>query len=88
MVLGGNCYVYDGTDENGNAKKYIISGADVVEYDGTLNPFNTHPILRKENTCERIYLFDDETKKSSWNVAHKEKNFFRMVQLTMSGRSF
>ena len=66
MVFGGNCYVYDGTDENGNAKKYIISGADVVEYDGTLNPFNTHPILRKENTCERIYLFDDETKKNEF----------------------
>ncbi len=47
-------------------QKYIISGADVVEYDGTLNPFNTHPILRKENTCERIYLFDDETKKNEF----------------------
>lgn len=66
MALGGNCYVYDGTDGNGNAKKYIISGADVVEYDGTLNPFNTHPILRKENTCERIYLFNDETKKNEF----------------------
>lgn len=66
MALGGNCYVYDGTDENGDAKKYIISGADVVEYDGTLNPFNTHPILRKENTCERIYLFNDETKKNEF----------------------
>lgn len=66
MVLGGNCYVYDGTDGNGNTKEYIISGADVVEYDGTLNPFNTHPILRKENTCERIYLFNDETKKNEF----------------------
>lgn len=54
--------LYTGTDKNGIERQYIISGADVLEYDGTLDPFKTHPILRKEGTSERVYLFDSKEK--------------------------
>lgn len=60
LAFGGNCKIYTGTDENGNEGQYIISGATVIPYDGTLNPFKSHMILRKEGTCERVYLFDQQ----------------------------
>ena len=60
LAFGGNCKIYTGTDENGNEGQYIISGATVIPYDGTLNPFKEHMILRKEGTCERVYLFKQQ----------------------------
>lgn len=60
LAFGGNCKIYTGTDESGNEGQYIISGATVIPYDGTLNPFKEHMILRKEGTCERVYLFKQQ----------------------------
>lgn len=63
--------LYTGTDKNGIERQYIISGADVLEYDGTLDPFKTHPILRKEGTSERVYLFDSKEKRDEFLALRK-----------------
>ena len=60
LVLNGQYILYEGIDENGEAKQYIISGADPVLYTGPQTTFDDIMVARQEETGKRIYLFDSQ----------------------------